>query len=164
MANYVHIENNTILEYHDKIPKNWKNISGLDLMTPEQRLSLGWYPVTNLSDAHNSDTHYIAGYTYDIFADHVVQTPQIVAYTEEEVETRRIQRNEEVLRQLRAQRNTLLAESDWTQVLDVSELYEPEWVTAWKTYRQQLRDLPESYETTELEDLQSVAWPTPPQS
>jgi hypothetical protein len=164
MANFVHIENNTILEYHDKIPKNWKNISGLDLMTPEQQLSLGWYPVTNLSDAHNSDTHYIAGYTYDIFTDHVVQTPQIIAYTEEEVETRRIQRNNEVQQQLRAQRNTLLAESDWTQVLDVLELYGTEWATAWKTYRQQLRDLPETYENTELEDLQSVAWPTPPQS
>jgi hypothetical protein len=163
MANFVHIENGSITEYHDKIPKNWKNISGLDLMTPEQQLSLGWYPVTNLSDAHNSDTHYIAGYTYDIFADHVVQTTQIVAYTTEELAQRVEQRTENVMAALREERNRLLDESDWTQILDIAELKGEPWRIEWKVYRQELRNLPAVYEGTNLNNLSSVIWPTKPQ-
>jgi hypothetical protein len=164
MANFVHVENGNITEYHDKIPKNWRNISGLDLMTPEERLGLGWYWVENISDAHDPDTQYIAGYTYDILADKVIQTPQIVSYTEEELAQRVQEQVENVMNALREERNRLLTASDWTQTLDVAEIKGEEWGTAWKVYRQQLRDLPSVYENTELTTLESVTWPTPPQS
>jgi hypothetical protein len=164
MANYVYIENNQIVEYHDKLPKNWKHISGLDLMTPEQRLDLGWYWVENISDVHDSETQYIAGYTYDILTDKVVQTPQIISYTEEELAQRTLERINSTMAELRSQRDQRLTESDWTQTLDIVELKGEEWRTAWKVYRQELRDLPSVYENTELTDLQSVVWPTPPQS
>lgn len=163
MANYVHIENNTILEYHDKIPKNWKNISGLDLMTTEEQLGLGWYWVENLSDAHDPDTQYIAGYTYDILADKVVQTPQIISYTAEELAQRAQQQTENAMAALRAERTRLLKESDWTQTLDIAEIKGEPWRTAWKEYRQELRDLPATYEGTQLSNLSSVTWPTEPQ-
>ena len=68
----------------------------------------------------------------------------------------------EPMRLLRAARNNLLIESDWTQFPDVPDSIK----TAWQPYRQQLRDLPataspkldESYEL----DLSSVTWPTKP--
>jgi hypothetical protein len=41
--------------------------------------------------------------------------------------------------QVRAQRDRLLADSDWTQILDA-----PVDRTAWATYRQALRDLPQA--------------------
>lgn len=53
---------------------------------------------------------------------------------------------------LRAERNRLLADSDWTVLADT-----PTSTAAWKAYRQQLRDLPAN--TT---DPLNVVWPTPP--
>tara|TARA_B110000261_G_scaffold76439_1_gene88365 strand:- start:25 stop:345 length:321 start_codon:yes stop_codon:yes gene_type:complete len=44
------------------------------------------------------------------------------------------------INKLRDERNILLAESDWTQVLDVSLSNMDEW----KAYRQVLRDLPQT--------------------
>tara|TARA_B100000780_G_scaffold260090_1_gene211567 strand:+ start:226 stop:591 length:366 start_codon:yes stop_codon:yes gene_type:complete len=44
------------------------------------------------------------------------------------------------LQELRIERNRLLAESDWTQVLDVSLSN----IDEWKVYRKALRDLPET--------------------
>jgi len=41
---------------------------------------------------------------------------------------------------IRAERDRLLAASDWTQVSDA-----PVDAAAWATYRQQLRDLPQNY-------------------
>ena len=53
---------------------------------------------------------------------------------------------------LRSNRNLLLVESDWTQVSD-----SPVDTTAWATYRQALRDLPQSFNSPE-----DVVWPNAP--
>jgi hypothetical protein len=55
---------------------------------------------------------------------------------------------------LRAERNRLLAESDWTQLPDAPVNKE-----AWAQYRQLLRDLP-SLET----DFAALVWPLVPQN
>jgi len=56
---------------------------------------------------------------------------------------------------LRAKRNTLLTESDWTQYND-SPLTD-EVKAEWAVYRQSLRDLPEN-----TDDPTNPTWPTPP--
>ena len=53
---------------------------------------------------------------------------------------------------LRNTRNKLLTESDWTQSRDVFLSNDEEW----KTYRQQLRDLPKNT------DPMNPVWPTKP--
>ena len=64
-------------------------------------------------------------------------------------------------RLLREERNRLLAETDWRASSDLTLS------TEWKTYRQQLRDLPETStpkligDTNSL-DMTSVDWPTKP--
>jgi hypothetical protein len=65
-----------------------------------------------------------------------------------------IQNKEELLANLRTTRNSLLMDSDWTQVQD-SPLSEEKKI-AWKNYRQELRDL------TYLEDTVSIVWPEKP--
>ena len=59
---------------------------------------------------------------------------------------------------LRIQRNTLLADSDWTQILDspLSDSKKAEWVT----YRQALRDLPANNSSASSAD--DVTFPTEP--
>ena len=66
--------------------------------------------------------------------------------------------NIETLRLLRAEREPLLRASDYTQVSDcpLSEEKQAEW----KTYRQQLRDLPSVY--AEETDISKVVFPDPP--
>jgi len=61
---------------------------------------------------------------------------------------------------LRYARTNLLKESDWMANSDVTM------GPAWKGYRQQLRDLPANYTTTDSqplqEDLSNLEWPTKP--
>ena len=66
----------------------------------------------------------------------------------------------EPMRLLRIERDTRIAKTDWRASSDVTL------ADAWKTYRQELRDLPASA-TPKLDssynlDLTSVTWPTEP--
>ena len=68
--------------------------------------------------------------------------------------------NAEPMRLLREERDKRIAKTDWRASSDLTL------ATAWKTYRQALRDLPASatpklYSYYEL-DLTSVTWPTEP--
>jgi hypothetical protein len=61
----------------------------------------------------------------------------------------------EPLKDLREVRNSILAETDWTQNRDVTLSDDAKW----KTYRQALRDITKTYKT-----LDTVKWPTEPTS
>lgn len=58
--------------------------------------------------------------------------------------------------QVRAQRDRLLSDSDWTQVLDA-----PVDRTAWATYRQALRDLPNAEGFPDVEFPHNPDWVEP---
>tara|TARA_Y100000592_G_scaffold67971_1_gene105659 strand:- start:1313 stop:1705 length:393 start_codon:yes stop_codon:yes gene_type:complete len=60
----------------------------------------------------------------------------------------------EPLEQLREVRNSILAESDWTQNRDVTLSNDVDW----KTYRQALRDITKDYKS-----LEDVKWPEKPE-
>jgi len=60
----------------------------------------------------------------------------------------------EPLKQLREVRNSILAESDWTQNRDVTLSNDVDW----KTYRQALRDITKDYKS-----LEDVKWPEKPE-
>ena len=61
----------------------------------------------------------------------------------------------ELWKRLRIERNALLVDSDWTQASD-SPLTD-EVKATWATYREELRDFPESA------DPDDPTWPTPPE-
>ena len=67
----------------------------------------------------------------------------------------------EAMKRLRIHRDNLLKETDWV-VTKASETGVAE-TTAWKTYRQELRDLPSSA-TPEIDGMfiKHVTWPTKP--
>lgn len=54
--------------------------------------------------------------------------------------------------EIRSRRNGFLSQSDWTQLEDSKENKE-----AWATYRQELRNIPQTFLTPE-----SVIWPSKP--
>ena len=74
--------------------------------------------------------------------------------TEDEIATKLAELTaQEPLKKLRRYRTYLLQQCDWTQFPDVPE----ETRTAWQTYRQQLRDITNTYSS-----LDDVVWPTKP--
>lgn len=73
--------------------------------------------------------------------------------TEREMTASEVQSMASTGEQVRGYRNQLLAASDWTQIADA-----PVDQTAWKAYRQELRDVPEQEGFPS-----SVIWPTPPE-
>jgi len=84
-------------------------------------------------------------------------------YTIEELTEEEIAINREKKRQLdwipfREQRDQLLRESDWTQIGDYS-LISSEEKALWAEYREELRDLPETYP-----DSDDIVWPSKPQT
>jgi hypothetical protein len=69
-----------------------------------------------------------------------------------------VARTDNILEILRLKRDALLTESDWTQVNDspLSDVKKAEWAT----YRQELRDLPSSHQSTT--NFDDVVFPTQP--
>lgn len=65
---------------------------------------------------------------------------------------------EDLQKQIRLDRNALLAKSDWTQMPDapLSDAAKAQWAD----YRQALRDLPQN--VGEITSLEEVVWPIPP--
>jgi hypothetical protein len=79
-----------------------------------------------------------------------VQNYVVVSLSESEI----TQRTEASAKSARKKRNGLLTASDWTQVVD-----SPVNTTAWATYRQALRDVP-----NQSGFPSNITWPTPPTS
>ena len=63
----------------------------------------------------------------------------------------------EKINHLRKQRDTLLTKSDWVVIKEREEGGSVINFAAWKTYRQKLRDITNTYKT-----LDTVKWPTAP--
>ena len=91
--------------------------------------------------------------TYDITSNTVKCEDKIDEIPEASIEELEAFKLEMDIRDVRGNRNRLLAESDWTQNRDVVLSND----TEWKTYRQALRDLPAN--TT---DWTNPPWPTKP--
>lgn len=66
-----------------------------------------------------------------------------------------------LLNQLRIERDRLLSQSDYTQLPDAPLSRTKK--TAWKNYRQELRDLPSTFTELNSDKGITVEWPTPPE-
>lgn len=83
-----------------------------------------------------------------------VQTWIVRSFTPQQAAERTQARQRHQTQQVRAQRNHLLADSDWTQLADA-----PVNKAAWAAYRQALRDVP-----AQAKFPTQVEWPQPPAS
>jgi hypothetical protein len=162
MAEWVYVENNEIMEYYGDLPANWRHISGLSLSKNDLPFlkSLGWYPVTKESEIYDSSTQKLVGYNYTIRDADVLETPDIVDIPLEEL-TPTTEYRDNCLAVIRLNREKLLKECDWTQLPDVQNTKSAEWIQSWASYRQQLRDLPQTAIET---DNFNVEWPVAPEN
>ena len=160
MANWAHIENGEIKGQYDLLPKNWRNISGLDLSKNDLPFlkSLGWYPVTKSNETFNDLTHYVSGYNYQIQENDVLETIILTEKLPEPEQDFSILKNN-FIEELRKKRNELLVTSDWTQLQDVQNSFDELTKNKWIVYRQALRDIVEEYLNNETIDINQVTWP-----
>lgn len=158
MANWVHVENNEIVGRYDLLPKSWRNVSGLDLAKDDLPFlkSLGWYPVTKQEEDFDSETHQINGYDYQLREDDALEIPIIV----EKPPVDLVELKNQFMEVLRQERNLKLNETDWTQLVDVQNIFDEQTKNNWINYRQALRDLPQIYENNDVVDMNEVIWPS----
>ena len=94
------------------------------------------------------------------------QSEDVPMPTKEEVEAE-IERliAEEPYTVLREIRDWYLQQCDWTQAQDIRAIRGQQWASEWDTYRQELRDLPETVSNiyfNELNILEGVTFPEKP--
>jgi len=156
MAEWVLVENNEIIEYHDKLPRNWRNISGLHLSINDTVFlkSLGWFKVQKIA---LDNGQVVSHYDYSICDDYVLETPIYKIFSAED--NYNIQQHDLnlLLEYVRSERNKKLLESDYTQLTDVIEKHTDNEKLAWKTYRQALRDFPATVHIGN--NVQNLNWP-----
>lgn len=102
----------------------------------------GWIPFTASSndiELHGREIYNIVlEMNPDTYVEPIIPSPSI----------------EELAETARLKRNTLLSQSDWTQISDAPTSIDK---SSWAIYRQQLRDL-----TLQEEFPENIIWPNPP--
>jgi hypothetical protein len=148
---YARVEDGKIVQRTNSLPKSWDNISNFDVLEQEQIIEHGWYP-HRFVETQKPDGYISDGSTYSIEQSEVVEYEKIREKTKEE----RDSEIESKWIEIRAQRNILLTESDWTQLSD-SPLDNQKQIE-WQLYRQQLRDI------TLADSPYGIGWPSKPES
>lgn len=159
---YAHILNNSIVQVMESLPKNWRNTSNFDCLSDEQVADLSWagYPdrflvvVQTPQPQYNTSTQRLeSDYEFDGESVSVVWTIKSIAAAE--IQTQQENSTIRKWEDIRAERDSLLAACDWTQLRDcrLSE----EKIEEWTEYRQALRDLPQTYDTPD-----ELIFPQPP--
>ncbi len=164
MSNWAHVEDNKITGQYDLLPKNWKNISGLDLSKDNLPFlkSLGWYPVIQQNSPYDDTKYFIEKYDYTIEEDIVVSVPVLSEKVLEPIPNYSTLKNLFII-ELRKERNQKLIESDWTQLADIQISFNEEMKNKWIIYRQLLRDIPVLYLENDIVNIGQVNWPQIPQ-
>lgn len=147
---YVYVELGEVREGPMDLPLNWKNVSNLPALDNSTLRMHGWYPCRIVYYEGSMDNKVYIAPTYSLEGDEYVQYQKVRDKTQQEID-------EEISAQwtnVRARRDLLLQESDWTQLRDVQ--FTPEKEEEWKEYRRQLREI------TNNTDPFSLPWPTKP--
>jgi len=152
---YAHVKDDGSVDYLGGLPKSWGNVSNLHLSNGDDAYlkTLGWLPLveTNVTPAVNQtfDTDVITAEENRVTLVHRVRD-----MTAEEI----ADRESSHMNNLREQRNQKLVDSDWTHASDHPSPVAAAKKTEWETYRQALRDLPETADLTTW----PPSWPTEP--
>ena len=144
---FAHVEDGKV-DYRGSLPKNWKNISGLDKSAKalEFLKTVGWLPYEEVTVALG-DNEVLDGEEITISSDKVVSTQKKRSLSSEEIKV--IDKSAWV--DLRHERNIRLRETDHFALSDMTLSDEM------KEYRKKLRDLP-----SEVSNPHSFSWPTNP--
>lgn len=162
MPKYAYVDG-TKIKVYQTLPASWNNISNFNLLVDNenQLRKYDWYIVQETIPEHDNTKFKLSDPTYEFTGTTVTASYTLIPI--EPDPPAELQRRFLLL--LRAKRDLLLRESDWTMMGDVTKTKSLEWVTAWETYRQSLRDFPSQFSFNETDtpiDFKAVIWPTIP--
>ena len=147
---YALVQNNTVTQFVTILPTAWKNISGLHLASPAELKTLGWLPVV-ITETIPANDETRDNDEVTIEAERVLVVQRVRAKNKEEIDRDWVT--------LRIERDQRLHDTDWTHASDHPSPVAAAKKTEWKTYRQALRDLPETADPT----IWPPSWPTEPE-
>lgn len=147
---YVYIENGEVLEGPCLLPESWRNISGLKFVEEPLLISFGWYPYRFVPYEGDMSQKVTTGVRSEITSNEYIEYQEVRDKTQQEIDDD----NNSRWQNIRARRNLLLSECDWTQMGDVE--LSPEMNEKWKEYRKALRNI------TNVSNPDQVVWPDPP--
>lgn len=150
MKKYCLIKNGNIIEGPTFLPENTENVSNFYLLSDQELKTYGWLPYTLINNPQENQV--LETTIIDILENEVVETKVYRDMTQTEIDDRDLMILNRKWKNVRAKRNRLLSDSDWTQLND-----SPVDKTLWSIYRNQLRDIPQSFNDPDL-----IVWPTPP--
>jgi len=99
---------------------------------------------------HNPETQIFKLLDEPVLKDNIVYTGEVLNKTDEVIKSGK-------LIKVKQDRNELLNESDSYVTIDRWEAYSDAQKTAWRQYRQSLRDIPQN-----ADDLDNIVWPIKP--
>jgi hypothetical protein len=138
MSLYYIVTDNTIIDGPTLLPAQFQ------LTPPEELVKLGWYQVIqNMPETFKERTEVLNGPILEIGDGFVTATYTKRDKTEEEM-------NATITAEwkpIREERNKLLAETDYITMADRWSTLTDEEKTAWATYRQALRDIPQTFDS-----------------
>ena len=141
------INNNIVIQ---NIYEMYPNVSFPDIGVPDSFLQENdLYKVVEFLP-HDEATQNYHLLPTPITEDNIVYTVAVTPKTNEEI-------REYKLMKIRGRRNELLNASDIEVTIDKWENYSAEIKDAWRTYREDLRNIPQSNQ-----DLDNINWPTNP--
>jgi len=149
---YVYVENGEVLEGPCNLPESWRNISGMAFVGEDRLLEIGWRPYRFVPYEGDMTYKVSSGARVEITETEYIEYQEVRDKTQQEIADEIGSRWDNI----RARRNALLAESDWTQLGDVG--FTPGVSEQWKEYRKSLRNI------TNVSDPDHVVWPDPPPS
>jgi hypothetical protein len=158
MVNWAYVENNTIVETFDCLPKNYRNISNLDACESDLLFlkTNGWYKVQRDNIEHDPSTQIIRYGNLTFDGDKVT----------EPIEIENISSNDlfnSFINSVRELRNKLLQESDFLCLCDLVTKNGEQYLNDVTDYRQQLRDFPNLFENDgTIYNLTTIKWPIKP--
>lgn len=178
MTTYAYIEDGLIKEIHSGLPQNWRNISNFYTLESDYEYlkNLGFRKVTVPEYVYDEQTQYMSEPEFNIIDDAVIETrnvidivlpeaptPYYIDPSEFKLPSQIMAEHEMAMFQLRATRDQLLRDTDYTQVQDMIEINGSELTQQFKEYRQALRDMITSYISDEtFNDASTVSFPTRP--
>ena len=147
---YAEIINDVIVNIHNNLPKNYKNISNFFSLSDQELINLDWsgnkghkfYPIETSSTPEYDPLYEISGPNYVIDNDnHKV----VESWEHSAIEV------EKAWDMIRQKRTLMLSTTDWTQLADspLSEIENNRYIE----YRQKLRDI------TFQPDPFNIEWP-----
>jgi hypothetical protein len=167
---YCYVESGQIIEGPGRLPKSWRNISGLDKLDSEGLIALGWLPFIDVKPEYNKDTQYVTG-SRVITADAVTMNNVVNDYSAEEMAARILAAQTARKKVIRGQCETRILQHYplWMQVNGANGLDPAEDVTTMTTAIAGMRTESNSCEddvddATTLQGIRDVTpdWPLDP--